>query len=314
MGNKRVLITGASGFIGACLARDLAGHGDEVHLFLRSESKMWRLQGMERRFRIHNVDITDADAVKSAVSRIEPETVYHLATYGAYPHQKDIKLSVETNVLGTMNLVNACSGVKSFINVSSSSEYGIKTKPMKESDVLEPNSIYGITKAASTLYCLRKAQEEGMPITIFRIFAAYGYYEDQARLIPSVIVPFLRNQSPKLSSPNSVRDFIFVEDIIDAFKKAAQTPAARGEILNLGTGKQRTVRDVAEIARKLTGSRKEVIWGAVQKKRQEPKKWVADMSKTARILKWKPKHTLEQGMEKTVSWFKKTGMGTDKYA
>jgi len=304
LGSKRILVTGASGFIGACLARDLAEHGDEVHLFLRPEAKMWRLQGMKSRFKIHNVDITDADAVKSAVSRIEPETVFHLAAYGAYPHQKDIRLSVETNVLGTMNLVNACDGVKSFVNASSSSEYGIKSKPMKESDALEPNSVYGITKAEATLYCLHKAHENGVPITTFRIFAAYGYYEDRARLIPSVIVPFLGNHSPRLSSPTSVRDFIFVQDIIDAFKKAARTPAARGEVLNLGTGKQRTVRDVAELAKKLTCSRKEVIWGAVQKKRQEPKKWVADMSKTARILKWKPKHTLEQGLGKTVKWFR----------
>jgi len=302
---KRILITGASGFIGACLARELAEHGDEVHLFLRNTSNLWRLNGLQDRFEIHRVDITDAENVKAAVREIRPDIIYHLATYGAYARQKDEKSAMETNVWGTVNLLNACAsvGFERFVNVSSSSEYGIKDKPMREDDVLEPNGIYGVTKATATLYCQYMAHNKGLPITMFRVFAAYGYYEEPSRLIPSLIVPCLKNESPKLSSPDSVRDFIFVEDVIEALKRSTEVPGACGEIMNLGTGKQHTVKEAAEIVRELTGCKKEPHWNAVEKTGEEPKKWVADMTKTERILKWKPKHSLESGLKKTAQWF-----------
>jgi len=305
MPSKTILITGASGFIGACLARSLADSGQEVHLVLRDAAKSWRLQGKEGSFSVHTADITDYAALSAAVKEIRPQQVYHLAAYGAYAHQKDPKASVETNVLGTINIVNTCSEyAESIINASTSSEYGVKNHSMHEDDVLEPNSIYGVTKSAATLYCSHMARENGVPITTFRIFAAYGYYEEPVRLTPSLIMPFLKNESPRLSSPDSVRDFIFVEDIIDAFTKAAKTKAARGQILNLGTGTQYTIGEVAAIVKNLTGSGKNALWGATEKKRQEPSMWLADMTKTKKVLGWKPKYKLRDGLRKCVSWYK----------
>jgi len=301
-----VLVTGASGFIGSCLARDLLERGDEVHLLLREGSKLWRLQDRIKDFHVHHVDLSDRSGVSSAIEEIRPANVFHLAAYGAYPHQSDPDKSIETNFRGTVNITDACAGKDlSFINVSSSSEYGRKGHPMREDDKLEPDGIYGITKAAGTLYCSHMAREKGMRITTFRVFAAYGYYEDKARLIPSLVLPFLKGESPRLSSPDSVRDFIFIEDLTDAFRKASMTDLPKGSIFNLGTGVQHNIGEVAAIARELTGSEKDVLWGSIEKKRIEPGTWVADMSNTKQAMGWTPKYDLKSGLKKTISWFKK---------
>jgi len=302
----RFLVTGSSGFIGAAMAHRLAKRGEDVHVFLRDASRAWRLEGMLPKLSAYAVDLKDRDAVFRAVSDIKPDVIFHFAAYGAYWHQKDAKATIETNLLGTVNLLEACrsAGFRCFVNAGSSSEYGIKEKPMAETDLPEPNSIYGVTKSAATLYCRHMARDFGLPVVMLRIFAAYGYFEEPGRLIPSLVVPSLKNESPRLSTPTSVRDFIFVEDVLDAFERAAETDAARGEILNIGTGVQHSVGEAADLVRKLTGCRKEVVWGAEEKKQPEPKVWAADMSKTQRILRWKPGHDFESGLEKTVDWFR----------
>ena len=305
MASRRILISGASGFIGACLARSLSDKGQEIHVLLRNQSNLWRIKDKLGAFTTHNVDLLDRDGVFALLKEVRPDIVYHLAAYGAYAYQKDPKSSVLTNILGTINLADASlDHTGSFINVSSSSEYGIKDHPMREDDLLEPNSIYGTTKAAATLYCHHLARENGAPITTFRIFAAYGYYEDPTRLMPSVILPFLRNESPKLSSPYSVRDFIFVEDITNAFEKAASMHSARGQVLNLGCGIQHPIGEVVSLVKEFTGARKEAIWGSMEKKQLEPTTWVADMSKTKATLEWAPRYDLKAGLKKTVDWYK----------
>jgi nucleoside-diphosphate-sugar epimerase len=306
MHSKKILVTGASGFIGSCLARHLLEKGDEVHLFLREGSKQWRLQDVLPRFQVHKVDLANRESVFSAVSGIRPDVIYHLATYGAYAQQKDPQLSVSTNVLGTMNLADSCREFGgAMVNVSTSSEYGIKNHPIREDDVLEPNSLYGVSKSAATLYCSHLSRDFGVPITTFRIFAAYGYYEEPMRLIPSLIVSYLKNAPPRLASPDSVRDFIFIEDIISAFEKAPDTPAAKGQILNLACGKQHTISELATVVKKLTGSSLDPVWGSTQKKQSEPPMWVADMSKTRKALGWEPSNSLDAGLEKSVAWYRK---------
>jgi nucleoside-diphosphate-sugar epimerase len=272
---------------------------------LREASKLWRLQDRLGDFTIHKTDLADYEAVSAMVNAIRPATVYHLATYGAYAHQKDQKLCVQTNILGTMNIVNACRDcVSRIINVSSSSEYGVKDHPIHEDDVLEPNSVYGMTKAAATHYCSHMARENGMPITTFRIFAAYGYYEEPMRLMPSLIVPYLKKHAPRLSNPDSVRDYIFIEDIIEALERASVSKKAQGEILNLGCGKQHSISELVSIVKSLLDSDIEPLWGSIGNRQPEPKIWVADISKTKKVLQWEPSYSLKKGLEKTVSWYR----------
>ncbi|MCX8197361.1 MAG: NAD-dependent epimerase/dehydratase family protein, partial [Candidatus Micrarchaeota archaeon] len=271
---KRILITGGSGFIGSGLVRRMLENKNEVHLFLRRDSNIWRLKDVINDCKVHIVDIMDRDEVFRALKEIEPEIIYHLATYGAYHYQENTNLIIDTNLKGSINLLDGIKNIdcKIFVNVGSSSEYGVKDRPMKETDMIEPNSLYAITKAAFTHYCRYAYKYHGIPTTTLRIFSAYGYYEEPGRLIPTVIISCLKNTELKLSSPFFVRDFIFIEDVLDAIEKAGEVSAAKGSILNIGTGKQHTIKDVFEYARKITGSRIRPVWGAVERKnRYEPK-------------------------------------------
>ncbi len=308
LNNKKILITGATGFIGACLVHRLIERGAELHLTVRPQSNLWRIKDVLNKVCLHNVDLRNKDEVDSVVTKLKPKIIYHCATYGGYYFQKDTNKIFETNIIGTVNLLNACSKVDfdCFVNTGSSSEYGIKNEPMKELDVLEPVNEYGVAKASSTLFCQSVFRRTQLPIVTLRFFSPYGYYEAPTRLIPSVIISCLTRKNPKVSSPDSVRDFVFIEDVIEAYIKVAENiDKIKGEIFNIGSGKQYSVGEVVSRIIKLTGNKVKPEWKSIPNSRVEPEVWQADISKSKDILKWQPKHSLEQGLNNTVKWFEK---------
>ena len=306
---KKILITGGAGFIGANFTYKFLDLGYNVHLIEKKESNLWRLEGIKDKLGLHFVDLKNYDELESLITRLKPQIIIHFAAVGTYPRkQQELKAMVETNLLGTINLVNACSKInfQCFINTGSSSEYGIKDKPMKETDLLEPDNPYGITKAAATMYCQYIAKKSDLPIVTIRPFAPYGYFEEKERLIPTVIKSCLMNRELKLSSPKSVRDFIFIEDLIEAYLLAIKNiRAIKGEIFNLGTGKQSTIAKVVRTIKKITHSTIKPKYGQVKPVQAEPKNWVADISKIKKILNWQPKYDLEEGLKKDIKWFEK---------
>ena len=304
---KKVLVTGGAGFIGANAARAFLARGNEVHVAERAGCDLWRLEDIKEKISIHAVNIANYEEVAAFIASLKPDIILHFAAYGAFQGtQQDIEQTINTNLLGTINLVRACAkvGFEAFIHTGSSSEYGIKDKPMKESDHLEAHNLYGMTKAAATLYCQAAARKQGLPIVVMRPFAVYGPFEEQTRLIPTLLMSCLRGESPKLSSPESVRDFIFIEDLVGAYQAAIEhIQEAKGEIFNVGTGVEHTVQEVVDAVKKITGSDVEPEYGQVQSNQEEPKHWVADITKAKELLGWEPRYTLEKGLEKTVAWF-----------
>jgi nucleoside-diphosphate-sugar epimerase len=306
--NKKVLVTGATGFIGANITRRLLREGARVNIFIRRDSDKWRLSDRLKSVSSHTADLTDAAAVGRALRRIRPDIIVHAAVYGGYPAQKDVKKIFDLNLMATVNLLNACreTGFRLFLNTGSSSEYGIKNEAMKECDPLEPVTPYGISKAAATLYCRSIALMENLPIATLRLFSPYGYFEGSSRLIPYVILSSLKNDTIELSSGRNVRDFIFVEDVCDAYIKAIERcDYISGEILNVASGREHSVEDVVKEISKLTGVKTRIEWGREHNPRIEPKKWQADISKANRLLGWKPRHSLREGLDKLIGWFGK---------
>lgn len=306
--NKRVLITGATGFIGANLVRRCLDVGARVFILTRVASEKWRIEDVLGNVQERIVDLLDYERLEKVVGEVKPEVIFHTAAYGGYFFQKLADAIMMTNIVGTMNLVNACSriGYEIFVNTGSSSEYALKDAPIKEDDLLNRNSYYGIAKAAGTLFCQLKAVEEGLPITTLRLFSPYGYYEEPVRLIPSVIISCLKGQDPQLSSPASVRDFVFVEDALDAYLKVAAYPErAKSKIFNIGSGHQHSVAEVVSTIIKISGSRVKPQWGVSPNPRVEPKMWQADIGQASDILDWHPRYDLENGLKKTVEWFGK---------
>jgi len=307
---KTILVTGATGFIGSCLVHDLAKRKFQVHVITRKSSNKWRILDLLPNSLVEHVaDLRDKDRISKIAEETRPDIIYHLAAYGAYHYQSNLEDIISTNVTGTRNLLEACSkaGFDHFVTVGSSAEYGIKNKAMKETDLLEPVEFYGVTKAAATLFCQCFARLHRLPVSIIRPFAVYGYYEAATRLIPSVITACIRRENPKLSSPSSVRDFIFVEDVNAAFLKVALRKSEHsGEIYNVGYGKQYNLSSVVSLIIQLTGAHVQPMWRSVSARaRQEPKHWVSDSTKIRKSLGWKPKHDLKQGLSKTIAWFRK---------
>ena len=304
---KETLITGATGFIGANLASCLIDKGLKPHIIIRKESNSWRIKKFLNKVNVHYADLTDRDRIEKIVLQIKPKIIYHCATYGGYPLQSDLDKIIHTNIIGTINLLNACLKIKfdCFVNTGTSSEYGIKKHPMKESDLPEPINDYGVAKATATLFCQSVAKRERLPIVTLRLFSPYGYYEEQKRLIPSVIISCLNKKSPKLASPNSVRDFIFIDDVIDSYINAVEnTDRLSGEVLNIGYGRQRSVAEIVNKIIGLVSIEVKPLWKAISNPRGEPLSWMADISKTKKLLNWQPRHNLDKGLRKTIDWFK----------
>jgi len=307
LSDKKILITGATGFIGANLANYLVKQGLKVDLMSRENSLKWRLVEIQDKVNLHQVDLKDAKKLKSVIQEIKPKIIFHCATYGGYPYQDDKDEIINTNIVGTVNLLNACEKIKfdCFVNTGTSSEYGIKTKAMKETDQLEPITNYGVAKAAATLFCQTLARRQEQPIVTLRLFSPYGYYEEPSRLIPSVITSCLLNEDPELSSPGSVRDFIFIDDVIGAYIKAVEKiDKFKGEILNIANGQEHTVKEVVDKVMELTATKAKPRWKGRANPRKEPAHWQADISLAQNKLGFKPKYNLEQGLQKTINWFK----------
>lgn len=302
------LITGATGFIGANLVRNLVEQKQQVSIIVRDKKLNWRLSDLSSKLDIFECDIQDVKLAQ-IVDKIKPDYIFHLARYGNLPHEDNVDKMIDINLKGTINLINAAkqNPFKLFINAGSGDEYGVKESAMRETDLPAPVTNNGVIKSAITFYCQKEATRNNLPIITFRIFTPYGYFEDNFRLIPSIIENSIENASVKVSIPTSVRDFIFIEDVVDAYMHAAKRKHNPGEIYNIGSGKQHTVGEIVQMIQGITKSKSSVKWGAVAKQARyiEPLRWEANMSKTKSVLQWEARNTMESGLRKTVEWFKK---------
>jgi nucleoside-diphosphate-sugar epimerase len=300
----KILVTGATGFIGACLTRRLLQLGHDIHAFVRQESNRWRIADIEKYIVLHSVDLRDAHAVGQSVSAIKPDKIIHLATYGGFAFQKDVSSIYGANLLGTVNLIHACAktGFDCFINTGSSSEYGIKSQAMQESDLLEPLGDYGVSKAAATLFCRSEAVQKNLPIVNLRIFSPYGPLDAPHRLIPYVVSSVLNGHNPDLSNPDHVRDYIFIEDVINAYLAVMNATVMPGEIYNIGSGKQLSIGEVVDRILCNLDSNIAPTWSVECPKRHEPVTWVADIRKTKTHFNWEPNISIDDGLRQTIVW------------
>ncbi|MEK7513626.1 MAG: SDR family NAD(P)-dependent oxidoreductase [Patescibacteria group bacterium] len=306
--NRTVLVTGGSGFIGANLVRSLINQSAKVHLFLRPKAKIWRLTEIIKKTKIYNVDITDKQSIEKAIIKIKPQVIFHLAVYGAYPQQTNLGATIKTNIIGTVNLLEAIKNSQTvLVNTGTSSEYGCKNKPMKETDSLEPAFFYAASKAATSYLCRIFSQQFNQPIITLRPFSIYGDWEEPERFVPTIINSCLKKQPIKLVAGKQVRDWLYVEDITRAYLMAGERSDLRGEIFNIGSGKQVLVSKVARKIIKLINNPVPVKIGAYKPRQWEANNWQADISKAKKILSWEPKYNLEQGLKKTIAWWGNAG-------
>ena len=308
LNNKKVFITGGAGFIGANLVRSLLANKNHIHLVLKSTTNTWRLKDILSKIQTHQVTLADSEGLTKLFSQIRPDYIFHLSAHGSYPAQKDVAQMIDTNIVGTHAMLAASQEVDyaGFVSVGSSSEYGYKDSPMKESDLLEPASFYAATKASQTLLCQVWAKTHTKPIVTVRPFSVYGPYEEKGRFIPTIITNLLSNKPIHLADPQIVRDFIYVDDFVSAMCSAAlMAKDNAGLIFNAGSGTQTTLIDAVETLFDVAKRKVEVKVGTYEKRSWDTKNWVADISMAERLLKWKTKYSLKEGFSESLNWFEK---------
>lgn len=302
-----ILVTGGGGFIGSHLVRRLVQNGQTVHLLVKEHTDLARIRDLAPSLSLHVGDICDLPGIMKIVADVRPSGVYHLAASniqsGVTRGDEDV---IRTNVLGTVNLLTAMRPMpyQFFVGSGSFLEYGVKDHPVKETDLPEPREVYSISKLSATLAVQAEGLSAGKPAVALRTFTPYGPSLQRGRLVYELIAKALRGEEIFLTRPTVTRDFIFVEDLVDLYLEC-MTVAGRhaGGIYNAGSGSATTLEAIADLVLKKTNSKSTIRWGAFQNVSYDSDRWQADMERTFSAFSWRPAHSLEAGIEKTIHWF-----------
>lgn len=297
------LITGATGFIGSHVARALLAQGTKVHAFVRTGNDPWRIADIASRLIFHDGDVTDREAVTRAVTAAAPDIVYHLAHYGGNREQSDPKRIREVIIEGTAHILDACRtyGSARVILAGTSSEYGKQLRPMSEDMRPEPDTDYGLAKLWATLYGKMLHETLSFPVTTLRLFTVFGPFESPPRFVPSVALALLRKKAPLLSDPSIVRDFVYIDDVVNAMLLASERPAG---VYNIGTGIETSFEDALAAIEKEAHSGLSFTWGTHAAHAHDARSWRADAARAAAVLGWRATTPFSEGVAKTVAWFR----------
>jgi nucleoside-diphosphate-sugar epimerase len=309
LGGVRVLVTGATGFIGSHLARRLVADGAEVHVLTSTVSSVYpvRLLGIRDRVVLHGGNLTDPSAMASVVERAKPSIVFHL---GAYTHVgkswNRLDECIQTNVQGTVNLLQALARdeYRRFVYTSTSEVYGDVAVPFGEDSIVNPLSPYSVSKYAGERFCLMLQRGHGWPIVVVRPFNAYGPAQSPDRVIPEIIVKALRKERLAMTQGRQTREFNFVGDLVDGFVRAATVPEVEGKVFNIGGGEEVAMRDLAQMILGLMGNPITAEIGALPDRPTEIWHMRSDSTKARDALGYRPQRSLAEGLEETIAWYR----------
>jgi UDP-glucose 4-epimerase len=293
---RRVLVTGGGGFMGARLCRRLAEAEAEVHAAGRNRPS--HLEGIAHTWAS---DLSDQGSARELIEAIRPQIVFHLAS--AVTGSRDIdqvRPTFESNLASTVNVLIAATQVASERIVLA----GSMEEPRPENADPLPPSPYAAAKWAGTVYARMFHSLYGCPVVVLRLFMVYGpEQQDRTKLIPYAARCFLDGIPPKLSSGRRPVDWVYVDDVVEACLWAAVVPEAVGQTLDIGSGKQVTIRKVVERLADLIGTDVRPMFGALPDRPLESAP-VADVDRTYRVLAWRAKTDLDAGLRRTVDWLR----------
>lgn len=296
-----IAILGAGGFVGFNLLQKILSFRKDVFGVFSDPKKNWRLQ--KKSTPPQNVvkcDITDRGDVLSLISRIKPKTVFNLAAYGAYSTQKDIDKIYQTNFNSTYILIEELkrSGFSAYIHAGSQSEYGLNSSGPSEEDELIPNSHYAISKTAVSYMVKYYGKIEKLPVIHLRLYSVYGPWEEPNRLIPTLIREAKKARFPKFVDPSISRDFVYVDDVVEAFITVAAKVKKEhyGEAFNIASGKKTTIKELAYHAKKIFKIKEDPQFGSMKNRQWDLSDWYGNPKKIQKVFGWKTKISLREGL------------------
>jgi nucleoside-diphosphate-sugar epimerase len=309
----RVLVTGANGFIGSHLTRHLVATGADVVAAIRPGADTWRIEDL-----LDTVETVAFD-LEMPSTRLERaldgvDVVYHLAAAGVVPGRDRIERAVASNVMGTLRLLELASAldVARVVNCGSCFEYGSGSN-LSESELPRPTSDYAASKSAAWILAHSLAHQTGLPVVSVRPFTVYGPCEAAYRLIPSIILAALADRPVELTAGEQTRDFLFVADAVAGLVATGEHPDAAGGTFNLCTGRETSVRELAEVAVETMG-RGELRLGVLPYRDDELWRLSGDPTAARERLGWTATTSLRQGLEQTVAWFRANASAHSTYA
>lgn len=314
--NKKVLVTGAGGFIGSHLVERLVELGANVHAFVRYNSRNdWGMielfpEETKKKIKIIAGDVRDIDAVHGAAKDID--IIFHLAAVipipYSYIHPREI---IETNVIGTLNVLVAAkkNKIKRIIHTSTSEVYGTALyTPIDEKHPLQAQSPYSASKIAADKIAESFYLSYNLPVTIIRPFNTYGPRQSARAIIPTIITQALTKEEVFIGSRHPTRDLTYVSDTVEGFIKLAESDdKILGEVINIGSNFEISIGELASKIVSLTGKNVKILFdeSRVRPEKSEVERLRADNMKALNLLNWEPKVSLDNGLKRTIDWISK---------
>lgn len=311
-----VVVFGAGGFIGANLLKTLTLYRSDVLGISQNPQKNWRFKNIPiPPHYTQQLNILNRNDLERFFEQYKPKTIFNLAAYGAYSKQADIDMIHATNYMAHIHLLELSKkhGINAYIYAGSSSEYGLNATRPKEDGELLPNSQYAVSKIAAYYANKYYVHAYSLPVIHLRLYSVYGPWEEPDRLIPTLLQKARAGFFPPLADPLTTRDFIFINDVTEAFIRAADVATKKkylGETFNIATGKKTTLKELAHVVKRITFIKTNPQFSKEFNRAWDTKDWVGNPLKAKRLLQWQYHTLLVKGLMTTLEWQKQVNYDT----